>query len=74
MSRAQRRYIRTIVLGVCALAALVWSAVDLFDVPVEDMGQLFLGTVIAVGVVIVAAALTVALLAGLRRLLRGSPE
>ena len=68
MSKAQRRYIRTIVLGVMAMAALIWAAVDQFGISWEEIGELFLGTVIAVALVIAAAAIVVALWLGLRRL------
>ncbi len=70
MSRAQRRYLRTIILGILAMAALVWAAVEQFGIPLEEIGELFLATVIAVGVVIGAAAVVALLWLGLRRLLR----
>ena len=70
MSKAQRRYVRTIILGVLAMAALVWAAVEQFGIPLREIGELFLATVIGVGLVIGAAALVAALWLGLRRLTR----
>ncbi len=70
MARAGKRYWRTIILGVLALGVMVWSAVEQFDVPLEEIRQLLLGTVIAVVLVILAAAVFVLVWAGLRRLLR----
>ena len=71
MSRGSRRYIRTILLGIMALAALVWVAVDQFGISRREISELFLGTVLVVGVVIVVAALMALLWIGLRRLLSG---
>lgn len=69
MSRTDRRYWRTIILGTLALGVLVWAAVDQFGVPAGEMRELALGTVLAVLVVIVAAAVFAALWTALRRLL-----
>ncbi|MBA6412400.1 hypothetical protein H2508_04685 [Parahaliea sp. F7430] len=70
MSKAQRRYRRTIILGVLALAALVWAAVEQFGIPLETMLELALGSAIAVVMVIVAAGLVVSVWQLLRWLLR----
>ena len=70
MSRPGKRYWRTLILGIMALAALVWAAVDQFDVSVEEVRELLLGTVLAVLLVICAAAVFALLWVGLRRLLR----
>ena len=70
MSRSARRYWRTIILGTLALGALVWAAVEQFDVPLEEVRSLLLGTVIAVLLVITAAGIFVALWMGARRILR----
>lgn len=70
MSKAQRRYRRTIILGVLALAALVWAAVEQFGIPLETMLELALGSAIAVLMVIVAAGLVVSVWQLLRWLLR----
>jgi len=40
VSKANRRYVRTIVIGTAALAALVWMAVDQFGIPQEEMLEL----------------------------------
>jgi hypothetical protein len=69
VSRAGRRYIRTILLGTAALGALVWVAVDQFDIPLEEMLDLLILTVSVVGIVIVAAGLTLGVFVGLRKLL-----
>lgn len=69
MSRAGRRYWRTIILGILAMGALVWVAVDQFDVPIEEMRELALGTAVAVFLVIGLAAVFAALWVVLRRLL-----
>ena len=52
------------------LAVLVWAAIEQFDVPAREMLDIFLAALLVVGLVIVAAAITVALWAGLRRLLK----
>jgi len=70
LGRAGRKYYRTIFLGVAAMAALVWSAVDQFGISWEEMLDLLLVTVAVIAVVIAAAAVTVALWIGLRSLLR----
>ena len=70
MGKATRKYYRTIILGVAAMAALVWSAVDQFGIPWEDMLDLLWTTVAVTAAVILAAGLGAALWMGLRRLLR----
>ena len=70
MARAGRKYYRTIFLGVAAMGALVWSAVDQFGISWEEMLDLLLVTVAVIAVVIGAAAITVALWIGLRSILR----
>jgi len=68
VSRANRRYYRTIILGVFAMSSLIWVAIDQFDIPVEDMLSLFYATAIGAGGIILAAAIFVFLMAGLRKL------
>ena len=68
MNRANKRYYRTILLGVLAMAALVWVAVRQFGISRAEMSELLLGTVLAIGIVIVLAGLAVALWMGLRKL------
>ncbi|TDG13804.1 hypothetical protein E2F43_09835 [Seongchinamella unica] len=72
MGRAGRKYYRTIFLGVAAMAALVWAAVDQFGIPWRDMLHLLLVTVAIIALVIAASAITVGLWLGLRRLLRNN--
>ena len=72
MSRASRRLFRSSVLGLAALGVLVWAAVDQFDIPVEKMAELFLGTLWVAGGIIIFAALLVVVLVGLRKLLQRS--
>ena len=72
MSRASRRLFRSSVLGLAALGGLVWAAVDQFDIPVEKMAELFLGTLWVAGGIIIFAALLVVVLVGLRKLLQRS--
>ena len=56
------------------MAALVWAAVDQFGITREEIGQLFLGVVLGVALVIAAAALAVFLWIGLRRLFTGGDD
>ena len=70
MGKATRKYYRTIILGIAAMGALVWAAVDQFGIPWEDMLDLLLVTLALVSVVIVAAAAVVGLWLGLSRILR----
>ena len=48
--RAHRRYLRTLVLGVLGLAALVWVAMEQFGISRREMGDLFLLSVLGVSV------------------------
>jgi K+-sensing histidine kinase KdpD len=68
VSRGNRRFYRTLLLGIAALAALVWMAMDQFGISRGEIGQLFLGAVLAVGLVIGAAAAFMLLWVALRRL------
>lgn len=70
MSKTNRRYYRTILLGTAALGSLVWVAVDQFGIPWKDMLELFLGTLMFVGLFIAVAGLLVGLWLGLRRLIQ----
>ena len=70
MSRASRRYYRTIILGVLAMASLIWVAMDQFGISQQEMTGLFLGTVLVTVGVIVFAALVALLWIGIRKLLR----
>jgi len=68
---ANRRYYRTVLLGIAAMAALVWSAIDQFDLAPQEMLSLFMGIVIAIVSVIALAAVCAGLWVSLRSLLRG---
>ncbi|MEP1471557.1 MAG: hypothetical protein ABJK20_08635 [Halieaceae bacterium] len=70
MSKARRRYLRTTLLGVAAMGTLIWAAIDQFGIPVADMVDLLLTTLLAVGVVIGVAGIGVSVWLGLRYLLR----
>ena len=70
MSRASRRYYRTIILAVLAMAALVWVAMEQFGISRQEMTGLFLGTVLVAAAVIASAAVTAVLWISLRKLLR----
>ncbi|MEE4146772.1 MAG: hypothetical protein V2I26_18350 [Halieaceae bacterium] len=71
MSRAARRYVRTILIGTFALAALVWMAVDQFGVSRQEMLELMLVTGLVVLLVIVLAGTATLVWVGLRKLFRG---
>ncbi|MEH6587846.1 MAG: hypothetical protein V7720_14895 [Halioglobus sp.] len=56
------------------MAALIWSAMDQFDIPWEVIQGLMLTTVAVIGLVIVAAAITVSLWIGLQKLLHSNDD
>jgi len=68
VSKRKRRYVRTIILGVLAMGALVWGAVDTFEVPPERLWALFLETLLVLLLLILFAAAAAALWILLRRL------
>ena len=70
MSRASRRYYRTIVLAVLTMAALVWVAMEQFGISRQEMAGLFLGTVLVAAAVIASAAVMAVLWITLRKFLR----
>ena len=70
MTRAARRYYRTILLAVGAMAVLVWAAMDQFGISRQEILQLFVGTLLAALAIIVFAALFALLWMGLRAILR----
>ncbi len=74
MSRANRRFYRTLLLGLMALAVLVWTAVDQFGISRREMADLFTGTLMIAGGTIALAALCVVFWIGLRKLLRNHNE
>jgi hypothetical protein len=68
LSKANRRFIRTVVLGVLAMSSLIWVATDQFGLSRQEMLSLFYATVIGAGVIIGFAAIGVTLLNVLRKL------
>lgn len=70
MSKANRRYYRSIMLGVVALAALVWVAAEQFGIPHRELFELFLTSLLVLLLVISAAGSAVVLWLGLRNLWR----
>ncbi len=70
MTKRRRRYVRTIILGVLAMGALVWGAVDTFEVPPERLWALFLETLLVLLVLVLSAAAAAALWILLRRLIK----
>ena len=70
MSGNRRRYLRTILLGLAAMAVLLWAAIEQFDIPREEMLELFVATLLATGLVIALAAAVAGLWIGLRWLIR----
>lgn len=68
VSKNTRRFYRTTVLGILAMAALVWAAIDQFGLSPQEMGELFLGVVLVVVTVIAVAAFMVFLWIALRRI------
>lgn len=68
--RRWRRNSRTILLAVCAMAALPWAAVTQFDMPRAQFLELLWGALGALLLVILAAGAAAVLLLSLRRLWR----
>ena len=69
-SRAQARYRRSIILGILALASLVWVATDQFGIPPQEMGWLLVYALVGVLGIILIAGITVALWLGVRKLVK----
>jgi hypothetical protein len=74
VNRANRRYYRTIVLGVMAMAALVWAAMDQFGISRQEMTGLFLGVVLVAVLVIFCAGAIALLWVTLRKWMRRSQD
>jgi len=70
VSKAGRRYYRTILLGLVAMAVLIWVAVDQFGISIQRMQELFLATVAVICAIVICAALFTVAWMGLRRLWR----
>ncbi len=69
MNKANRRFYRTLLLGLAALGVLVWTAIEQFGISKQEMANLLIGTLIVAGGTIVLAGLCVVLWIGLRKLL-----
>jgi hypothetical protein len=68
LSKANRRFIRTVILAVLAMSSLIWVAIDQFGLSPDEMLGLFYAIAIGAGVIIGFAAIGVTLLNMLRRL------
>lgn len=69
LTRAQRRYYRTIFLGVAAMGALVWSAMDQFDLSPAEVRESFMTAFLLVSLIVLAGAALAALWVIARKLL-----
>jgi hypothetical protein len=69
MSKANRRFYRTLLLGMAALGVLIWSAIEQFGISQQEMANLLIGTLFVAGGTIAVAGLCVMLWIGLRKLL-----
>ena len=74
MTKASRRFYRTTLLGLAAMAVLIWAAMDQFGISRGDMAQLFFGTLVAAAMIIACAGLMVLFWVGLRKLLQRDEE
>lgn len=68
--KAARRYYRSIIISVMALAALVWVAVDQFDIAREEILELFVASLLALLLVVAGAGAAAFLWILLRKILR----
>ena len=69
-ARAARRYYRSIIISVVALAALVWVAVDQFDIAREEILELFVASLLALLLVVAGAGAAAFLWIFLRKIFR----
>ncbi len=56
-SKAVRRRLRTLVLGLLAMVALLWGAVDIVGVPISNLMSLLGQSVLVIGSIIASAGL-----------------
>ena len=68
MSKATARYRRSIIIGILALASLVWVATDSFGIPWQDIAWLLLYIMAGALGVILAAVVVAGLWIALRKL------
>lgn len=66
MKRSDRRFYRTLFLGLAALGLMVWTAMDQFGISRQEMASLLLGAVLSIAVVVCVAGIAAALWMGLR--------
>jgi len=69
-AKAARRYYRSIIISVVALAALVWVAVDQFDIAREEILELFVASLLALLLVVAGAGAAAFLWIFLRKIFR----
>ncbi|MFK7977070.1 MAG: hypothetical protein AB8C02_13115 [Halioglobus sp.] len=56
MTPAQKRYYRTLFLGVAAMGALAWGAMDQFDLSASEMGEsLFVAFLLIAALAVIGA-------------------
>jgi hypothetical protein len=65
--KTNRRFYRTLILGLVALGVLIWSAADQFDISYQEIAALFYGTLLIAFGTIFTAALFTGLWIGLRK-------
>ncbi len=70
MNRARRRYYRSVIISILALAVLLWVAVEQFGISLAEMRELLLASLLVLLLVIAAAAVAVAVWMLLRKLSR----
>ena len=68
MSRASRRFHRTLFLAIAAMGALVWVVVDQFEISGDELQALAVGAVLVVGAIIVCGAILAGIWIALRKL------
>ena len=67
----KRSHVRTVFLGICAMAVLLWAAVYRFNIPADILMAYFQGTLLVLAAVVGLSALAALVWVGLRRIRRG---
>ncbi|NND67471.1 MAG: hypothetical protein HKN19_07790 [Halioglobus sp.] len=67
MSRASRRFHRTLFLAIAAMGALVWVVVDQFDISGDELAVLITGAVMVVAAIMVCAAILAGIWVALKK-------
>jgi hypothetical protein len=70
MSKTNRRFYRTMLLGLLALGVLIWAAIDQFGISRQEMVGLLGTTVLIAGGVILLSAVCAVLWIAMRKLLQ----